>query len=242
MIICVVNNAIKIQIISIRTKSFVHANDPDVLNRFSANDTSLVAITPSQAFCSVYDIYIIQRFLLFCYKVIYKYKLVNTLSVDPYAFIQPAKISFTLGGLHGQLWETLLFATTKTAQFTFRAVEMCCQGIGIYRAEPPYLYHKQGLCWEKVWCGIAVNMLDCSLKGSKFELQLCYYIHFGSNTFKERERYEPPISPALGYIAPLLFGLVGGVFANGPGDLGSIPGCVIPKTLKMVLDASLLNT
>ena len=32
------------------------------------------------------------------------------------------------------------------------------------------------------------------------------------------------------------------VFANSPGDLGSIPGRVIPKTLKMVLDASLLNT
>ena len=31
-------------------------------------------------------------------------------------------------------------------------------------------------------------------------------------------------------------------FANGPGDLGSIPGWVIPKTQKMVLDASLLNT
>ena len=39
-----------------------------------------------------------------------------------------------------------------------------------------------------------------------------------------------------------LIGLVGRVFANGPGDLGSIPGHVIPKTLKMVLDASLLNT
>ena len=32
------------------------------------------------------------------------------------------------------------------------------------------------------------------------------------------------------------------VFSNGPGDLGSIPGQVIPKTQKMVLDASLLNT
>ena len=32
------------------------------------------------------------------------------------------------------------------------------------------------------------------------------------------------------------------VFANGPGDLGSIPDHVIPKTLKMVLDTSLLNT
>ena len=32
------------------------------------------------------------------------------------------------------------------------------------------------------------------------------------------------------------------VFANGPGDLGSILGRVISKTQKMVLDASLLNT
>ena len=32
------------------------------------------------------------------------------------------------------------------------------------------------------------------------------------------------------------------VFANSLGDLGSILGQVIPKTQKMVLDASLLNT
>ena len=37
-------------------------------------------------------------------------------------------------------------------------------------------------------------------------------------------------------------GLVSKVFANGPGDLGSVPCHVIPKTLKMVLDTSLLNT
>ena len=39
-----------------------------------------------------------------------------------------------------------------------------------------------------------------------------------------------------------LIGGVGRVFINGPGDLRSIPGRVIPKTLKMVLDISLLNT
>ena len=39
-----------------------------------------------------------------------------------------------------------------------------------------------------------------------------------------------------------LIGLVGRVFANGLGDLGSILSHVIPKTLKMVLDTSLLNT
>ena len=37
-------------------------------------------------------------------------------------------------------------------------------------------------------------------------------------------------------------GLAVRVFANGPGDLRSIPGRVIPKTLKMVLDVSLLHT
>ena len=37
-------------------------------------------------------------------------------------------------------------------------------------------------------------------------------------------------------------GLMSRVFANGLGDWGSIPGRVIPKTQKMVLDAALLNT
>ena len=37
-------------------------------------------------------------------------------------------------------------------------------------------------------------------------------------------------------------GQVGRVFTNGRGDMDSIPGCIIPKTLKMVLDATLLNT
>ena len=32
------------------------------------------------------------------------------------------------------------------------------------------------------------------------------------------------------------------VFANGPGDMGSVLGHIIPKTLKMVLDTSFLNT
>ena len=40
----------------------------------------------------------------------------------------------------------------------------------------------------------------------------------------------------------LIIGLVGRVFANSPGDLRSIPGGVIPKTLKLVLDTTLLNT
>ena len=36
--------------------------------------------------------------------------------------------------------------------------------------------------------------------------------------------------------------LTGPVFTKGLGDWGSIPGRVIPKTQKMILDVSLLNT
>ena len=36
--------------------------------------------------------------------------------------------------------------------------------------------------------------------------------------------------------------LVRRVFANSPGDRGSVTGQVIPKTQKMVLDAALLST
>ena len=39
-----------------------------------------------------------------------------------------------------------------------------------------------------------------------------------------------------------LISLVGRVFDNGSGDLGSILYRVISKTLKIVLDSSLLNT
>ena len=37
-------------------------------------------------------------------------------------------------------------------------------------------------------------------------------------------------------------GLMSRVLANGLGDRGSIPGRVIPKTQKMVLDVALLST
>ena len=37
-------------------------------------------------------------------------------------------------------------------------------------------------------------------------------------------------------------GLISRVFTNGSRDCGSIPGQFIPKTQKMVLDATLLNT
>ena len=54
----------------------------------------------------------------------------------------------------------------------------------------------------------------------------------------------PGIEPrSLGPLANTLTAkLMDRVFANGPGDLGSILSHDKPKTLKMVLDTSLLNT
>ena len=48
----------------------------------------------------------------------------------------------------------------------------------------------------------------------------------------------------MGYLMPnyRLIGRMSRVLSNGPGDRGSIPGWVIQKTQKMVLDATLLNT
>ena len=52
---------------------------------------------------------------------------------------------------------------------------------------------------------------------------------------------RPGFNPRSSHTIPDI-GLAVRVFANGPGDLGSIPGRVIPKTQKMLLDSSLLNT
>ena len=70
---------------------------------------------------------------------------------------------------------------------------------------------------------MVANVLDCDIVVSKFKLQSLYYIHFQTNILEKGLK-------------------VGRVFANGPGDLGSIPGRVIPNTLKTVLDTALFNT
>ncbi len=52
---------------------------------------------------------------------------------------------------------------------------------------------------------------------------------------------QTPVSCCL-YTTIPAYWPVGRVFANSPEGLVSIPGRVIPKTLKMVLDTSLINT
>ena len=77
--------------------------------------------------------------------------------------------------------------------------------------------------------------------------ETCFYIHItdfsvnvtwfallSSQKFDDRLLFKPE--------ALCLFCSVGRVFTNGLVDLGSVPGRVITKTLKIVLDTSLLNT
>ena len=55
---------------------------------------------------------------------------------------------------------------------------------------------------------------------------------------KEMFLHENIINTFYIFCTQFITGLQGRVFVNGPGDLGLI----LPKTLKMVLDTSLLNT
>ena len=48
--------------------------------------------------------------------------------------------------------------------------------------------------------------------------------------------------PKKVYLLGISIGLMSRVFANDLGDRDSIPGQVIPKTQKMLLEAALLNT
>ena len=69
--------------------------------------------------------------------------------------------------------------------------------------------------------------------------QLNIFAIINKSKVRDRSRGRPEGSLFNNYYT---FGLLGRVFANGPGDMDSIPGRVIPKTLKMILDVSLLNT
>ena len=51
-----------------------------------------------------------------------------------------------------------------------------------------------------------------------------------------------PVWLLLPTLCVLYYILIRSVFANGPWDQGSVLGQVIPKTQKLVLDASLLNS
>ena len=77
----------------------------------------------------------------------------------------------------------------------------------------------------------------CHLMLPCLELSMIRYESMGSGAIQGRDLGLKP-----GLLDHRLIDLVVRVFTNGPGDLGSIPGRVILKTLKMALDTSSLNT
>ena len=87
------------------------------------------------------------------------------------------------------------------------------------------------------------------MNGIKNTLQNCFGILNRAHPEKVREHSNRNIRTKecddfciWVLIMEAYIGLVGRVFANGSGNLGSILGRVIPKTLTIVLDTSLLNT
>ena len=74
--------------------------------------------------------------------------------------------------------------------------------------------------WPRLVVHVRVSFIDqIDLVDNGFELQLLHKL-----------------------LKPWYCNLVSRMFTNGPGDWGSVPGQVIPKTQKMVLDATLLYT
>ena len=76
----------------------------------------------------------------------------------------------------------------------------------------------------------------------KFSRSLVRLSKFSLIHFKNAPKYITRVRSDVLISLMRFCAQVGRVFATGPGDLRSIPGRVIPKTLKMVLGASLLNT
>ena len=74
-----------------------------------------------------------------------------------------------------------------------------------------------------------------------------YFIQYFFDVYRHLNSLNCHVKQMIKFNSHLLvcnrtISLMSRVFANGPGDEGSILGCVIPKTKKMILDATLLNT
>ena len=87
-------------------------------------------------------------------------------------------------------------------------------------------------------------LLSLVLKYNKFCIKKNVWgiLDYGKYYFKAFDSIHRGKAEQILLVYGRLIDPVSRVFANDPEDLGSIPGRVIPKTLKMVPDTSLLNT
>ena len=61
----------------------------------------------------------------------------------------------------------------------------------LYLLQYVYIHLSVYICWKS---SIVTNVLNCDIVVSEFELQSCYYAHFGANTLGKR--HEPPYHPS----------------------------------------------
>ena len=124
------------------------------------------------------------------------------------------------------LWSTHFFHWFCSIWFSLVKKSSTVDMISSYKLFSPPFYTNFLFCHKALFKNatqkdiLVIENLEEDSTTYKFLLQLFPSLHFEQK----------------------FIGLVGTVLANGPGDLGSILGRIIPKTLKMVLDTSLLNT
>ena len=87
---------------------------------------------------------------------------------------------------------------------------------------------------------LSLSLSVYKLKEIKISPFYHYYVLYTNKKHNYQTFHLMIASNILYYDRPI--GLMSRVFANDPGDWDSISGRVIPKTQKIVLDASLLNT
>ena len=128
----------------------------------------------------------------------------------------------------------------------------------IYKASDSFATSKtRHLLLEPFWCFnaflyiyiyiyiyILIRLYLLLVYVTSWKARITLYIH--KNEKKRENSWTENTSDFLPSLPDISLSLSIGpavrVFANGPGDLGSIPGRVIPKTLKIELDTTLLNT
>ena len=92
-----------------------------------------------------------------------------------------------------------------------------------------------------VYSNVVIFFFFWSLEKKKGFVLFYSYLIIVRDSFLLRDPLSPWGSKYLSKLNSFL-GFRGRVFTNDPIDWDSIPGQVIPKTQKMILDASLLNT
>ena len=91
--------------------------------------------------------------------------------------------------LNGDFYGAILLTVQKKESYSGLT-----RGEGGQINKNPNVSFREPSCWLIVskWgpCSAMANVFDCDIIVNDFKLQLCYYVHFQTNTIVER--HEPP--------------------------------------------------